>query len=537
MSSEEKTGHQAGNPNSSKDKRNAEKSKTGAVGDLDEDRGENQLVIDEPEEKSDGESEEKEFEPTIDMMMNDFDDEQTMEEEEANSDQDNEEDELAALEQEQDMPIEELLKMYGGVPTDQENENVNEEEIDSKSEQEAKPVQDSSTVATPATSATTTQNTVESAASETRTFEVKSEDDETRENDVPGAKRRGSDSPTPPVKKSKSELARFYEAAVEGRALRSQGSGQVEDGQEEEYEEEVEESDLENRDYSWKKTIMIGPSYQAYVPADLDAYGDTLPYENEDKQLWNPGQLASKDVEDYLSKSQEAIQTGGVGSLPLGAHVRDDEQALHLLLQCGYNCDEALRRRRMNAVPTAETMTLWSEEECRSFELGLRLYGKDFHMIQSQKVKTRSVGELVQFYYLWKKTERHDVFANNTRLEKKKYTLHPGTTDYMDRFIDEQDSSRDRSSSPNFYSLMFGGSDGGRKGLSLYPGASSKSSFHISDSNGRDDAITNVSNPPLTSSGTASSLQNSQSSPTNNGGRFPPIADEKRENPSEQSTN
>ena len=51
-------------------------------------------------------------------------------------------------------------------------------------------------------------------------------------------------------------------------------------------------------------------------------------------------------------------------------------------------------------------------------------------MIQSQKVKTRSVGELIQFYYMWKKTERHDVFANNTRLEKKKYTLHPGNNNY-----------------------------------------------------------------------------------------------------------
>merc|ERR1712217_292949 len=50
----------------------------------------------------------------------------------------------------------------------------------------------------------------------------------------------------------------------------------------------------------------------------------------------------------------------------------------------------------------------------------------------------RSVGELVQFYYLWKKTERHDVFANSFRIEKKKYTLHPGTTDYMERFMDEQ---------------------------------------------------------------------------------------------------
>ena len=27
----------------------------------------------------------------------------------------------------------------------------------------------------------------------------------------------------------------------------------------------------------------------------------------------------------------------------------------------------------------------------------------------------------------------NDVFANSFRIEKKKYTLHPGTTDYMER--------------------------------------------------------------------------------------------------------
>ncbi|XP_022257587.1 mesoderm induction early response protein 1-like [Limulus polyphemus] len=104
-------------------------------------------------------------------------------------------------------------------------------------------------------------------------------------------------------------------------------------------------------------------------------------------------------------------------------------------------------------------MSLWSEEECRSFENGLRTYGKDFHLIQQNKVRTRSVGELVQFYYFWKKTERHDVFASKNRLEKKKYALHPGTTDYMDRFLDEQENSptqRDQSSSPFFQRLMSG---------------------------------------------------------------------------------
>merc|ERR1712001_242379 len=63
-------------------------------------------------ELSGGESEEKEFEPTIDMIMNDFDDEQTMEEEEALESQEDNDDEINALNEEQDMPLEELLKLY-----------------------------------------------------------------------------------------------------------------------------------------------------------------------------------------------------------------------------------------------------------------------------------------------------------------------------------------------------------------------------------------------------------------------------------------
>merc|ERR1711997_318684 len=63
-------------------------------------------------ELSGGENEEKEFEPTIDMIMNDFDDEQTMEEEEALESQEDNDDEINALNQEQDMPLEELLKLY-----------------------------------------------------------------------------------------------------------------------------------------------------------------------------------------------------------------------------------------------------------------------------------------------------------------------------------------------------------------------------------------------------------------------------------------
>lgn len=101
-----------------------------------------------------------------------------------------------------------------------------------------------------------------------------------------------------------------------------------------------------------------------------------------------------------------------------------------------------------------------------------------------------------------------------------------GTTDYMDRFIDEQDSSRDRSSSPNFYSLMFGTSDG-RKGLSLYPGA--KSQLHMGENNGANDLSAAANNPPTSS--VASSAPGSQTvqpnseSGSNTNGRLQVLAD------------
>lgn len=57
------------------------------------------------------------FEPTIDMMVNDFDDEATLNEEEALADLEahSAEDEIATLREESEMPIEELLAKYSSM--------------------------------------------------------------------------------------------------------------------------------------------------------------------------------------------------------------------------------------------------------------------------------------------------------------------------------------------------------------------------------------------------------------------------------------
>lgn len=407
--------------------------------DEDDPNDSNPLIIDEEKQnqskdKSTAETEEvaeqdegeKDFEPTVDMMMNEFDDERTMEEEEA-LDQEDEAEELNALTQEQDMPLEELLKMYGyNQAADKDadtKEEPEEEEIDEELSEE-KLAEDDDEIIEP----TLNQSQV----------------DETSENLEIKEEEGGSMSPPPAKKLKKSELARFYEAAIEGKDLDDESG-----------EENGDETD-EGKDYSWKKTIMIGPSYQAVVPPGLTKYDDTPPYENEDKKLWDPNKLDGNDTEEYLRETDEIFDEGdydehqGVGGIPNGSHLRDDEQALYLLLQCGHNTKEALRRTSLNCVQSSEPMSLWSEEECRAFETGLRVYGKDFYSIKAQKVGSRSVGELVQFYYLWKKTERHDMFVDSFWKEKKKYALHPGTTDYMDRLghsarsVDDQNEGKEK---------------------------------------------------------------------------------------------
>lgn len=328
------------------------------------------------------------FDPCAEMMIHDYDDERTLDEEEALESNQDPQTELADLQKERDMPLSELLAMYGYGET----ENCGSDQESSTTEQEAQdPLQDD---------------------------------------------------PSEEVEEPSQLVQLYHELPSSLTRQRGNSSRFLRSGSRPQSEEEEDDLDYSPDEEDWNKTIMVGSEYQAKIPVGLFKYDDALPYENDDKMLWDPSSLTESETAGFLAKVQDSSTT----------QTKDDEQALFLLLQCGYNVEEALRRRRINCVPPAETMSIWSEDECRNFETGMRLHGKDFHTIQKTKVKTRSVGELVQFYYLWKKTERHDVYAHKSRLEKKKYTLYPGITDYMDRFLDEQEVG---TCSPNVHLLMY----------------------------------------------------------------------------------
>ncbi|XP_063810759.1 mesoderm induction early response protein 2 [Pseudophryne corroboree] len=151
--------------------------------------------------------------------------------------------------------------------------------------------------------------------------------------------------------------------------------------------------------------------------------------QEKDQLLWDPNVLPEREVENYLSRAAECQQRSGEEYSQEEGHVRDNEQALYELVKCRFHTEEALRRLCFNVKVVQGHLCAWSEDECRSFEQGFRVYGKNFHLIQANKVRTRSVGECVQYYYAWKKSERYEHFTQS-RLGRRKQLINATSVEY-----------------------------------------------------------------------------------------------------------
>ncbi|XP_005868097.1 PREDICTED: mesoderm induction early response protein 1 isoform X2 [Myotis brandtii] len=354
-------------------------------------------------------SDDHEFDPSADMLVHDFDDERTLEEEEMMEGETNFSSEIEDLARESDMPIHELLSLYGYDGTSRLPEEDEEEE---EEEEEGEDDEDADNDDNSGCSGENKEENIKDSSGQ--------EDETQSSNDDP----------------SQSVASQDAQEIIRPRRCKYFDTNS-----------EIEEESEEDEDYipseDWKKEIMVGSMFQAEIPVGVCRYKENEKvYENDDQLLWDPEYLPEDRVIIFLKDaSRRTGDEKGVEAIPEGSHIKDNEQALYELVKCNFDTEEALRRLRFNVKAAREELSVWTEEECRNFEQGLKAYGKDFHLIQANKVRTRSVGECVAFYYMWKKSERYDFFAQQTRFGKKKYNLHPGVTDYMDRLLDESESA------------------------------------------------------------------------------------------------
>ncbi|XP_076813253.1 uncharacterized protein LOC143459840 isoform X2 [Clavelina lepadiformis] len=333
-----------------------------------------------PASNTSNEDTDGEFELTADAMVHDFDDEATLDEEEADDDEEDSE-ELDDLAKESEMPLMDLIALYYNRAGDQDNT----EEKESSPENDGSP-----------------EN-----VDDDKSDKAEERKDSGQKEDHLRRLRSSTSLLSPSHLDSSDEGGDYVPPALE----------------------------------DWKKIPRVGDEYQVNSIPELKHQNPD--YDTATDQLvWDPERISEVKVESYLFKvGATNLPNADTLAIPTGLHIRDNEDALFLLAQCDNDVDEAIRKYQWRPLPLSSELHAWSEEECQQFENGLSLYGKDFHSIHHNKVKTKSIGEVVKFYYIWKKTERYDNFNAKTRLGKKKDTLHPGITDYMDKLLDETDHS------------------------------------------------------------------------------------------------
>ncbi|TRY69926.1 hypothetical protein TCAL_01235 [Tigriopus californicus] len=142
-------------------------------------------------------------------------------------------------------------------------------------------------------------------------------------------------------------------------------------------------------DTTLDKTPKVGPEHQADIP-------DLLHFEPEDLEceiMWDP---AMGDRVD--SHAMQSLLQLASSSLMPGAS-KNEETALKILQTNGGDVEASLQQ--LLSVDVLESESAWSESEVNSFYESLVHHHKNFSRI-AREIGSKSVKDVVEFYYLWK---------------------------------------------------------------------------------------------------------------------------------------
>lgn len=145
---------------------------------------------------------------------------------------------------------------------------------------------------------------------------------------------------------------------------------------------------------------------------------------------WTPG-VPDCDLMMYLraARSMAAFAgmcDGGNSTDDCNPATRDDTtiNALELLHECNYDTGRALQALVKNPIPKGVDKK-WSDDEQKRFIRGIRKEGKDFFKIRNELLPHKEVSELVEFYYLFKKTSLFTGSKQNRRRRTAPSKLKP----------------------------------------------------------------------------------------------------------------
>jgi len=176
--------------------------------------------------------------------------------------------------------------------------------------------------------------------------------------------------------------------------------------------------------------IRIGASHQAVLPAWLGVAGESSSCCHEascsdetscakwETIVWQPERVPDSELKMYITavRSMAAFRQVGASRGLIASQMTmesenvlggmSDKVLIHALEQLhvhAYAKTDSLRE--IVDTPCAPaTLAQWSDEHSRKFAKGLKQCGKNFWRIGRELLPARTTAEIVEYYYLWKKS-------------------------------------------------------------------------------------------------------------------------------------
>ncbi|XP_071147248.1 arginine-glutamic acid dipeptide repeats protein-like isoform X9 [Mytilus edulis] len=203
--------------------------------------------------------------------------------------------------------------------------------------------------------------------------------------------------------------------------------------------------------------IRVGSSHQARLPVcQQNVPPSQMPEKMETWEVpkWRPMLVVDGDLMMYLRAARSVAAFTGMcdgGSTDDGCQAASMDEttinAMDTLHNHSYDTGKALQALvKSPALRSIEKK--WTDEDSKRFVKGLRQYGKNFFKIRKELLPHKETGELVEYYYFWKKTpsaatnrpvRRHKrpAFKRNTRSQR------PASSEFLDASSASECSDQD----------------------------------------------------------------------------------------------
>ncbi|XP_060110280.1 metastasis-associated protein MTA2 isoform X2 [Heteronotia binoei] len=170
--------------------------------------------------------------------------------------------------------------------------------------------------------------------------------------------------------------------------------------------------------------IRVGCKYQAEIPDRLaEGESDNRNQQKMEMKVWDPDNpLTDRQIDQFLvvaravgtfARALDCSSSIRQPSLHMSAAAASRDitlfHAMDTLQRNGYDLAKAMSTLVPQGGPVLcrDEMEEWSASEAMLFEEALEKYGKDFNDIRQDFLPWKSLASIVQFYYMWKTTDRY----------------------------------------------------------------------------------------------------------------------------------